>query len=183
MSFRIFSEMIIKEIADSISGIKVERIEAFLELLFHSKNIYCDGMGKSGLVVDSFATRLSQMGFYSYIVSGCTTTAITNNDLLIIGSGSGETPSLIEHAKKAKNIGAKVVLITTREVSSIGQICDIAITIPAPDKGTNTESSIQPMGSLFEQSLGIFFDTLVLMIMKCKSITVEEMYKNHNNLE
>ncbi|MDD3140091.1 MAG: 6-phospho-3-hexuloisomerase [Lachnospiraceae bacterium] len=183
MTFHEYTELILKEIMRSTSAINEEKIDEITESIISARNIYCDGLGKSGLVTDSFAMRLSQMGMNALIVSGYTTTAITKEDILIIGSGSGETPSLIEHAKKAKQLQAKVILITTNKKSSLGTYSDIVILIPAPTKKDNTGESMQPMGTLFEQSLGIFFDALVLMLMKKLSISVEEMYKNHNNLE
>ncbi len=183
MSFHEYTDAILKELVKSISSIKDQGMDDITDYIVMARNVYCDGFGKSGLVVNSFAMRLSQMGLNALIVSGCTTTAITNRDVLIIGSGSGETPGLIEHAKRASELGAKVILVTTQKKSSIGVFSDVVVVIPAPDKASKSGASIQPMGTLFEQSLGILFDALVLMLMDKKSVTIEEMYRNHNNLE
>lgn len=70
-------------------------------------------------------------------------------DLLLIGSGSGKTGSLISIAEKAKKIGGNIALITILPESSIRQLANITIKIPAPTpKATGAESwtSIQPMG-------------------------------------
>lgn len=183
MKFHRYADKIILEIKSCIEDIRDQEVGEMIGHILRAKNIYCDGLGKSGLVADSFAMRLSQMNFHSFVVSGCTTTAITDQDVLIIGSGSGETPSLVGHARRAAEIGAKVILITTNPLSRIGEISDLVVEIPAPAKSVQGGDSIQPMGTLFEQTLGVFFDSLVLMLMDEKAVTVEEMYKNHNNLE
>lgn len=183
MDFKSYADTILQEINKSVLSIDTTDIDSLVNIIVNAKRIYCDGMGKSGLQVDSFAMRLTQMGIKSYVVSGITTPAITSDDLLIICSGSGETPTLKEHVKTAKAIGAKIVIITTNRESSIGKLGDYIINISAPIKNSKTCESIQPMGSLFEQSIGIFFDVLVLMLMEKKSISSEDMYKNHKNLE
>lgn len=182
-NFHTYINTIISELETTITEINETEIETMLDYILKAKTIYCDGLGRSGLVSNSFATRLSQMNFSSVVVSGHTTTAITDKDILIIGSGSGETPSLILHAKRALQIGAKVILITTNPHSKLGDISDLILSIPAQSKNSINNSSIQPMGTLFEQSMGILFDALILMIMERKHITVEQMYKKHNNLE
>ena len=45
-------------------------------------------------------------GILASVVGEATAPAITQNDILIILSGSGETPVLLEHGKKAKKAGA-----------------------------------------------------------------------------
>ncbi len=183
MEFEICLDTILEEITTCVHNIKTDAVNDFLDLILNARTIYCDGMGKSGLVMNSFAMRLSQMSLPVQIVSGCTTTAIHKEDILIIGSGSGETPSLMQHAKKAENIGTKIVLITTNEQSCIGEISDVCIPIPAQKKFEKEKSSVQPMGTLFEQSLGIFLDSIVLLLMQKGDFTEGQMAANHNNLE
>ena len=43
--------------------------------------------------------------------------------------------------------------------------------------------SIQPMGSLFEQSLLIIMDHLILLLMDKTGMTENEMFSHHANLE
>ena len=43
--------------------------------------------------------------------------------------------------------------------------------------------SVQPMGSLFEQSLLICLDYVILILMDKTQITAEEMFARHANLE
>ena len=125
------------------------------------------------------------MGFTAHMVGEVTTPNIEPGDLLVIGSGSGETSTLSCHAQKARDIGAKLALITIFPQSSIGRLADVVVQIHAPSpKAAKTDSeSIQPMGSLFEQSLFLLLDVVVLLLMDNKKDTGTDMFKKHANLE
>lgn len=176
---------VLGEISRSVLSVPQESISRLAAMIGKEKRIFCDGAGRSLLQVKGFAMRLTQMGFQSAVVGEATTPAITKEDLLFICSGSGETPMLIEHAAKAKEIGAQVFLITASKGSALEQMSDANILIEASAKtqGQNENPSVQPMGSLFEQSVGILCDIMVLFIMEKYGISSAEMYRNHSNLE
>ncbi len=44
-------------------------------------------------------------------------------------------------------------------------------------------TSIQPMGTLFEQSLAIFLDTTILRLMEHTAKSSDGMFTRHANLE
>ena len=50
-----------------------------------------------------FAMRLMHLGLQVYVVDDVTTPAIKTEDLLIIGSASGNTKSLVQYAGQAKH--------------------------------------------------------------------------------
>jgi len=43
--------------------------------------------------------------------------------------------------------------------------------------------SMQPMGSLFEQSLSILLDAVVIMLMQRHKLNANDMFRRHANLE
>lgn len=90
-------------------------------------------------------------------------------------------------ARKAKEVGAKILLLTIDPNSPIGQLADYTVEIPAPSPkvvgGATTGHSLQPMGSLFEQSLFVLLDCLILLLMKKENQTAEQMFGRHANLE
>lgn len=182
MGYREYSECVLKEIHNSIQSVSDEKTEKFVQMILRAEKIFCDGKGRSGLVVKGFAMRLAQMGLSAYDPQGVTTPAIQEKDLLIVASGSGETPNLIEHVKKTVEIGADVVLITANKDSVLGTMSEECFELQAQSK-TRAGDSIQPMGTLFEQSLEVFFDIIVLILMKKMSKSNEEMLALHNNLE
>lgn len=183
MDERTFTGIVIKELEDSLGSIREEEVSVMTDMLDTKGRIFCDGAGRSGLQAKGFAMRLTQMGFCTAVVGEVTAPAIRQGDILLVCSASGETPILVAHAKKAKTIGAKVLLITAGDASSLAAVCDRKILIRASSKRQTTTASIQPMGSLFEQSVGLLFDILVLHLMKKYRISNEDMVLNHANLE
>jgi 6-phospho-3-hexuloisomerase len=126
------------------------------------------------------------MGFNAWVVGETVTPGIAEGDLLLIGSGSGETASLVSAASKAKKIGVSLGLISIYPDSTIGRQADVLIKINAQTPKGKTESgftSIQPMGSMFEQSLLIVFDALILRLMERLGKNSETMFGRHANLE
>ncbi|KYD05789.1 hypothetical protein B4144_0348 [Bacillus atrophaeus] len=104
---------------------------------------------------------------------------------MIIGSGSGETISLIHTAEKARSLKAVIAALTINPESSIGSQSDLIIKMPGSpkDKSDGDYKTIQPMGSLFEQTLMLFYDAVILKIMEKKGLNSQTMFTKHANLE
>ncbi|WP_163538809.1 6-phospho-3-hexuloisomerase [Gracilibacillus sp. YIM 98692] len=159
--------------------------EKIVEAILNAKKIFVVGAGRSGFMGKSFAMRLMHMNLDVYVIGETVTPNLEKDDLLIIGSGSGETNSLLSMAAKAKGIGATVALVTIFPESSIGKVADIAVKISAQAKAETVSelTTIQPMGSLFEQSLLLFYDSLILRFMERKELDSSTMFTRHANLE
>lgn len=186
MSFHEVSITVIDELSRTLACISNEEPSAMVAGLLRAKRIFLAGAGRSGLMISAFAMRLMHLGLHAYVLGDATTPAVDKDDMLLIASGSGETESLVIKAKKAATIGAMVGLVTIYSESSIGKLATYKITIPAPtpkSSGTQLGSSAQPMGSLFEQSLLLTLDSIVLLLMKEKGTSSDEMFSNHANLE
>lgn len=184
MSF-MYSEEIWKEVDAALSIIEEKELYYFMEELQNAQKIFCDGLGRSGLVCRGFAMRLMHLGFTSMYVGDTVTTAIGEKDLLLICSGSGESETLISHAGKAKKRGARVAVVTGRRESVLGKMADTKIVISAPPKDgmENDFKSILPMGTLFEGVSAMIFENIVLELMKQRNETGQTMFMRHANLE
>ena len=179
-------EGIAKHALEVIGRIDFEQVEQMIQCITESNSTFIVGSGRSELVGKAFAMRLMHMGFTVYMVGETTTPNIQKGDLLLIGSGSGETASLCSMAKKAKALGASLALVTILPESSIAALADVVVCIPAPtskSEKTMKFASIQPMGSLFEQCLLLFLDATIICLMEEKQITADEMFYHHANLE
>ena len=186
MNINEYSMKIIDELKHVMSQIDPINCEKFEEAILVSKKIFTAGAGRSGLMAKSFAMRLMHMGFESYVVGETTTPNIEPGDLLVIASGSGETGSLVSMAQKAKQYGALLALVGIFPESSVGKLADIKLKINAPTPKVKTDAgikSIQPMGSLFEQSILIFFDGIILRLMEKQGKNADTMFGKHANLE
>lgn len=178
---------IAREVTECLGKVSTESTEQALLSISAARRLFLAGAGRSSLGVSAFAMRLMQMGKDVHLVGETTTPAITPGDLLIIGSGSGATGSLVAMSAKAKKIGAHILIVTVDRNSPIGNLAEVVVVIPAPspkaEKGHSLSQSIQPMGSLFEQSLFLFFDALVLILMEREKVTSDVMFTRHANLE
>ena len=141
--------------------------------------VFVFGQGRSGLMSKGFAMRLAQMGEKAFVVGETTTPPIGQKDLLLVVSGSGETRTVVDIADEAKTIGSKVFCITSNKNSSIAKKSSTVIVLKGKTKVSG--KSIEPLGSLFEQSTLIFLDAVVLGIMKKGS--EKKMKKRHATLE
>lgn len=179
-----FTDEILAELQRTLALIDDREAEKLADGMLQAKKIFVAGGGRSGFMAKSFVMRMMHMGLDAYVVGETVTPNLGADDLFIVGSGSGETQSLALMTEKAKSIGAKVAAITTNPDSAIGGLADIAIQIPAQAKADGESGkSIQPMGSLFEQSLLVFYDALILKFMENKGLESGTMYGRHANLE
>jgi 6-phospho-3-hexuloisomerase len=188
MSFEQHASEITRELSVALSKIDGRRIDQLVGLLERAETVFVAGAGRSGLAMRAFAMRLMHMGKGVSVVSETATSRATQHDLLLIGSGSGSTASLLAIATRAKNsVGASVALITTQSQSPIGQLADVVVQIPAPTPKAaqvdNCLTSAQPMGSLFEQTLFLSLDAVVLMLMQRSQMSASVMFERHANLE
>ena len=89
----------------------------------------------------------------------------SKGDLLIANSGSGEVVSVYNVAYLAKEAGASVITVTANPEGRIAKISEVVVHLPAEvwGPGKDTVPSIQPMGCLFEQSLLILRNLMVLI--------------------
>lgn len=180
-----YAQHIIDELQRSISQINEEEAERMVELLLQSGKVFVAGAGRSGLMGRAFAMRLMHAGKEAYVVGETVTPGIEKGDVLVLGSGSGETKGLISMAEKAKEIGAEVVAVTITPDSTIGRLASYTVKLPGSpkDQASGSYSTIQPMASLFEQTMLVFFDAIILRMMEKTGQTTKQMFGKHANLE
>lgn len=180
-----YLEKILEELHKGSSLIANMEAERLVDGILDAEKVFVAGGGRSGFAAKSFAMRMMHVGLNPYVVGETATPNFTEKDILIIGSGSGETKGLVSIAEKAKKIGGTIVAVTTVPDSTIADIADLVIILPgSPKDHSNSDyQTIQPMGSLFEQTLLLFFDAIILRFMEKKGLDSNNMYGRHANLE
>jgi 6-phospho-3-hexuloisomerase len=178
-------EVILHEVQRVLSALKDAQVKELVDLILTSKNIVLCGAGRVGLASRAFTMRLAHLGLNAFFVGDVNVPAVSKDDLFIVASGSGETQTIFDLLKIAKEHGAKTALITGNPDSRMGKLSDVIVEILAPSKVKKIEgfSSIQPMTTLNEQCLWIFFDSLVLRLMDETQKGHDEMWKLHSVLE
>ncbi len=172
-------------IVDKISGILEATDDSYDEkltaMLDNANRIFLAGAGRSKLVGNFFAMRLVHGGYDVSVVGEIVTPSIKNGDLLIIISGSGETEQLIAFTKKAKSIGADIMLISAKAESTIGDLADGVFQIGSSEQYGKVKG--MPMGTVFELSTLFFLEATISHIIHEKGIPEEIMRERHANLE
>ena len=178
---------ILEEISRTIDSGDMTATPELLDAIGKVKRVFVAGAGRSGLMMRSFAMRLMQIGVETYVVGETTTPRIEQGDLLVVGSGSGQTGGPVNFANIAKHAGARVAAITAAAQSPLRELAEIVVTLPAPTpKGANSHDlphSVQPLGSLFEQMLLIYVDALIIMLMERMGVDAETLLARHTRLE
>jgi 6-phospho-3-hexuloisomerase len=178
---------VLSELQACVSQVSAESLNQALALIESAPRIFVTGAGRSGLCMRAFGMRLMHLGKNVYVVGETTTPGIAIEDLLILGSGSGRTSSLLAMARQARSHDAKVLLFTTDATSPMAELADQLVLIPVQSLTMNEEKrdrmSIQPMGTLFEQSLLILCDILILELMRQTGVSAAYMLGLHANLE
>jgi len=178
------------EITSALARIDPGRAEEFARTILQAKRVYVTGAGRSGLIGSCFAMRLVHLGLTAHVVGEVTAPGVSRGDLLVVSSGSGKTSTTVAQATAARSRGAKVGVVTASDRSPIARLADIAVVIPcapfarAADKrrGAAVES-LQFGGSLFEQSLLVFYDALTLELARRLDRSPTDMQFRHSNLE
>lgn len=160
----------------------------------NAQRVFIFGAGRSGLVAKSFAMRLVHLGKEVYFVGDTITPAISKNDALLVVSGSGETSTVLHVVQAAKSQKAKIVTITSNEKSSIGKLSNVVVKLKTKLEPSETDNyltrqllekrkNIMPMGTLFELSTMIYFDSIIPVLMSEFGISEKYMKGKHTNLE
>jgi 6-phospho-3-hexuloisomerase len=154
---------------------------ALLDLVEKAGRTFIGGAGRSLLVSRFFAMRLVHAGYNVSMIGEVVTPAIKAGDLLILVSGSGGTETLLPFVKKAKSVGAKLVVVSMKKTSAMADAADLVIQVGQDDSFPLTKG--MPMGSQFELSTLIFLEGVISELIHAKGLTEEGMRAIHANLE
>lgn len=178
---------ILEELSADAQHIDMSELLAIEKLIEQANRIFLAGAGRSGFAARGFSNRLMHLGYQSYFVGEPTTPSIQKGDLLIIGSGSGETDSLVSMAKKAHQQGADIATLTIFPENTIGTLASAHIVIPGVTSKVIKEgkkaASIQPKGSSFEQLSWLIYDSMIINLKEKTGQSDEDMFARHANLE
>ncbi|MCJ7767722.1 6-phospho-3-hexuloisomerase [Candidatus Bathyarchaeota archaeon] len=192
------AEEIVACIKMSIEELDMKSVEKLIKTLVESneKKIFTVGMGRSGFVARAFALRLMNLGFNVYFLGETITPAAEKGDLLIAISGTGTTKMVLTASTAAKDIGAKVIAITSFPESLLGKLADLVVDVKGRTKaGTPKEKDyltrqimgvgepLTPLGSIFEINSMVFLDSLVVELMHRLGSTEADMKRRHATLE
>ena len=192
------AEEIIAGAEKAIGELNQDQVEKMIKMILEAKKkkIFVLGMGRSGFVGRAFALRLMNLGFNVYFLGETITPAAGKEDLIIAISGTGTTKMVLTASTAAKEIGAKVVAVTSFSESTLAEIADHIVILGGRTKmGWPREEDylsrqilgerepLSPLGSIFENNCMIFLDGLIVELMHRLGKTENELKRLHATIE
>jgi len=177
--------LILDEIQHAMELIDPAQVEDLVKMLLAADKVFVIGVGRVMLSLKAFAKRLNHIGIRTFCVGDINEPAITERDILLVGSGSGESVVPLSIARIARRHNATIAHIGSNPNSSLAPLTDVFVRIPVKTKLDLTDEiqSQQIMSSLFEQCLYILGDTAALMIVRLQELDVASLWQYHANLE
>ncbi|MER3523863.1 MAG: hypothetical protein C4326_07280 [Ignavibacteria bacterium] len=183
--FRELVKQVLGEIVSALESVTDAEAEAVVSALLDAEKIVVHGAGRVGLACKGFAMRLAHLGLHAFSVTDAAVPPVGKNDVVLLASSSGETQTVYDVEALGKQHGARIVLVTGSPKSRMTALADHTILVKAQTKfgPSDDAQSIQPMATQFEQSLQVFFDVLVLMLMRRTRQAHSDLWNRHSNLD
>lgn len=178
-------ESILEENRRLLQGLSDKTVEDFIQRILGARAIFFCAQGRSGFILRCFCMRLMHLGYRVYFCGETITPAIEPGDLLIVLSGSGETPSTLEAVKVAKRRKAFTFAVVGNIDSRIALLVDSCIHLPGTTKLRldSEPHSLQMAGSLFEQAAFIFLEAIILTLHQEPLEKVDSFSPRHAVIE
>jgi len=192
------AEEILAGVEKAIKELDADQVEKMIQMILEAKDrkIFVVGMGRSGFVGRAFALRLMNLGFNVYFLGETITPAAGKDDLVIAISGTGLTKLVVSAVAAAKDIGAKIVAITSYKDSPLGQTADLIVLLGGRTKmGWPREEDylarqilgerepLSPLGSIFENNCMVFLDGLIVELMYRMKKSENDLKMRHATIE
>ena len=184
--YRADTAAVLDELNRTLNSIDPASLERLADEILAADQVFFVGVGRVLLSLQSVCKRLAHLGIKAHYVGEITEPAITKNDLLIVGSGSGASLFPLGIAKKARSAAdCRIVHIGSNPNSEMKEVADFMVRIPVRTKFYLDDEidSCQPMTSLFEQSLLLVGDILAKMIIEHRKLDMKGLWQYHANLE
>lgn len=186
---------IIAKHAEKVSEkLRQAEVNELVRNILNSKRVFVAGAGRSGLISKAFAMRLMHLNITVHVIGETITPSLKKEDLFLGVSGSGETTRVVSAAKTAKDLGAKIIVITSFPDSEMGELADHVVKLPgridtAEEKSyterqiTGEYESLTPLGTLFEVTALTFLDGVIASLMKELGKKEEDLSEQHATVE
>lgn len=175
-------EYILAQASKGLHELDPVAVNDFLDALAEARRVFVYGSGRSGMVARAFATRLYHVGYTVFVIGETVAAPVQRGDVVVLVSGSGETYPVAMSAEIAKNIGARVLVLTANRASKVATFGDVVLEVSGEDlKGRDPR--LAPLGTLFETTTWLFLDGVVAELMRRRHQTEELLRQRHATME
>lgn len=177
MTFHESVKYITNTLQEVLSNNDSTQIQEVINYILNAKKVFVYGVGRSGHVGKGFAMRLVQLGLKAYFIGETITPIVEEGDVAVIISNTGETMSAIQTGNIVRRVGAKVIVVTSKEKSKMAHVANVVVFIPIDDETRKKE--LAPLGTLFEDSSMIYLDGVISELMTKLGESEESMRGRH----
>ena len=162
-------------------SVKAENLTKALDFMQNSKaRIIITGMGKSGHIGRKIAASLASTGTPSFFVHPAEAShgdlgMITEDDVVVAISNSGESRELIDILNYCKRFGIKLIAITKNAESSLGKAGDVVLELP--NNGEACPLGLAPTSST--TATLVLGDILTVGMIERKGFSKEDFNDRH----
>jgi len=174
------------ELGTVLDGIESSSVDKACRMIIDANAMLLYGCGREGLQMRGLAMRLYHLGLNAGMVADMAAPPLGSGDLFVVSAGPGELSTVTALMQVAQRDGAKVLFFTATPYATAATMADHVVNIPAQTMANDqvaSKSSILPMGSIYEGSLFMLFEMMVLQIQKKTNAKADDMRKRHTNME
>ena len=173
------------EVAAVFTALTTDAADRMCEEIMRARRIACYGVGREGLMMRALCMRLMHLGLDAHVVGDMTTPPVAAGDLLMVSAGPGAFSTVLGLMGVARDAGARTLVITALPDGEAARRAHVVIHLPAQTMADDRapQTSLLPMGSLFEAAQLIFFDLISIQLRERTGQIPDQMRARHTNLE
>jgi len=176
-ALRVAGQHLMDRVAKTMEGVDWADFLELADMLPRANHTFVTGAGRSGLVARSFGMRLMHTGLPVFVPGETITPAAGPGDLLVAISCTGQTGYTDYMARRARQLGAKVVVLTAEPDSPLARDADKVVIIPA------AAEDIVLRAAIFEHAAILCLDAVFNVLSERLKLDLEAYKKRHANLE
>lgn len=158
-----------------------QNISKALDLMQNAKGrVILTGMGKSGIIAKKIVSSLASTGTPSFFIHPAEAShgdlgMLTNNDIVIAISNSGESKELADILYYSKRFSIPLIGITKNDQSSLAKASDVVLKLPNADEACPL--NLAPTSST--TAMLVLGDVLIVALMQRKHFSKEDFNARH----
>jgi len=165
----------------ALKSIIDENFKKIISLILKNQGrLVLTGVGKSGIVARKIAATFSSLGTPAFFVHAAEALhgdlgMITNEDVLLIISNSGETEELLNLLPSLRRIGVSLIVLTGNKKSTLARNADLCLPVTVSEEACNI--GLAPTTST--TSVMALGDALAIALSTIKGFTPEDYAVYH----
>ncbi len=174
-----------EELRAGCAAVSEAEFAALAQAIATARRIVVYGCGREGLMMRALAMRLYHLGRDVQCQGDMSCPPLGDGDLLLVSSGPGTLSTVAALIGQAKAAGARIACITGEPDGPDPRSADLVLVIPVQTMARDQSgpTSVLPMGSVFEGTMFLIFELLVLALQPMLDESLETMRSRHTNLE